>query len=180
MKNGSKAGPTPSAVLGLHHNAYRCRDAEETRHFYEDVLGLPLVHVVKEPIVPSTGENTPFAHRVLRAEGRILHRVLRSWRQREARAIAEYARMGQPLRDQGAVGEGRRGHEGAARGERHRGRRGHRPRFVKSIYFFDPNGIRLEFTAETATHDELKEYARDGARARSRPGTRKRPQRSDA
>ena len=32
--------------------------------------------------------------------------------------------------------------------------------FVKSIYFFDPNGIRLEFTAETATQDELKEYAR--------------------
>ena len=35
--------------------------------------------------------------------------------------------------------------------------------FVKSIYFFDPNGIRLEFTAETATQDELKEYARVGA-----------------
>ena len=32
--------------------------------------------------------------------------------------------------------------------------------FVKSIYFFDPNGIRLEFTAETATRDELQEYAR--------------------
>jgi len=32
--------------------------------------------------------------------------------------------------------------------------------FVKSIYFFDPNGIRLEFTAETATRDELQEFAR--------------------
>ena len=28
--------------------------------------------------------------------------------------------------------------------------------FVKSIYFFDPNGIRLEFTAETATQDEIE------------------------
>jgi catechol 2,3-dioxygenase-like lactoylglutathione lyase family enzyme len=27
----------------LHHSAYRCRDSEETRRFYEDFLGLPLV-----------------------------------------------------------------------------------------------------------------------------------------
>ena len=26
----------------LHHNAYRCRDSEETRKFYEDFLGLRL------------------------------------------------------------------------------------------------------------------------------------------
>jgi catechol 2,3-dioxygenase-like lactoylglutathione lyase family enzyme len=30
-------------IKGLHHNAYRCRDAGETRRFYEDFLGLPLV-----------------------------------------------------------------------------------------------------------------------------------------
>ena len=29
-------------IKGLHHNAYRCRDSEETRQFYEDFLGLPL------------------------------------------------------------------------------------------------------------------------------------------
>lgn len=29
-------------IQGLHHNAYRCRDSEETRAFYEDFLGLPL------------------------------------------------------------------------------------------------------------------------------------------
>ena len=29
-------------IRKLHHNAYRCRDSEETRHFYEDFLGLPL------------------------------------------------------------------------------------------------------------------------------------------
>lgn len=31
-------------IRGLHHNAYRCRDSEETRRFYEDFLGLPLVN----------------------------------------------------------------------------------------------------------------------------------------
>jgi len=30
-------------IKGLHHNAYRCRDSEETRIFYEDFLGLKLV-----------------------------------------------------------------------------------------------------------------------------------------
>ena len=30
-------------IKGLHHNAYRCRDSEETRTFYEDFLGLPLI-----------------------------------------------------------------------------------------------------------------------------------------
>ena len=31
-------------IRGLHHNAYRCRDSEETRQFYEEFLGLPLVN----------------------------------------------------------------------------------------------------------------------------------------
>ena len=34
-------------IKGLHHNAYRCRDSEETRRFYEDFLGLPLAHTLE-------------------------------------------------------------------------------------------------------------------------------------
>lgn len=30
------------AIISLHHSAFRIVDAEETRHFYEDVIGLPL------------------------------------------------------------------------------------------------------------------------------------------
>ena len=33
-------------IQGLHHSAYRCRDTEETRSFYEDFLGLPLVEAL--------------------------------------------------------------------------------------------------------------------------------------
>jgi glyoxylase I family protein len=32
-----------SSASRLHHNAYVTRDLEATRHFYEDLLGLPLV-----------------------------------------------------------------------------------------------------------------------------------------
>jgi catechol 2,3-dioxygenase-like lactoylglutathione lyase family enzyme len=50
------------SIQGLHHFAWRCRDAEETRHFYEDILGLPLAHVIREDYVPSTGEFCPYTH----------------------------------------------------------------------------------------------------------------------
>ena len=32
-------------ILKLHHSAYRCKDSEETRKFYEDFLELKLVKV---------------------------------------------------------------------------------------------------------------------------------------
>jgi catechol 2,3-dioxygenase-like lactoylglutathione lyase family enzyme len=34
-------------IKGLHHAAYRCRNSEETRKFYEDFLGLPLVDTLR-------------------------------------------------------------------------------------------------------------------------------------
>ena len=49
-------------IRGLYHFAYPCRDAEETRAFYEDVLGLPLAHCMQVEAVPSTGERGPYAH----------------------------------------------------------------------------------------------------------------------
>jgi catechol 2,3-dioxygenase-like lactoylglutathione lyase family enzyme len=56
------AVPAPALVHQLHHVAYRARDAEETRHFYEDILGLPLYHVIQSDHVPSTGEYCPYTH----------------------------------------------------------------------------------------------------------------------
>ena len=39
---GETQSPTLKRLGNVHHAAYRCRDAEQTRWFYEDVLGLPL------------------------------------------------------------------------------------------------------------------------------------------
>lgn len=48
-------------IKGLHHAAYRCRDTEQTRQFYEDFLGLPLVEVL--PIEETkTGRTTRVLH----------------------------------------------------------------------------------------------------------------------
>lgn len=160
-KTQGLAGPSPSPVLQLHHFAYRCRDAEETRAFYEDLLGLPLVHVIKEDVVPSTGENSPFIHLFFALEDGssiaffdlgdnvkpepspntpawVNHLALR------VPTLADVETMKNRLEANGIDVLGVTDHE-----------------FVKSIYFFDPNGIRLEFAAEVATQDELDEFARN-------------------
>lgn len=49
-------------VKMLHHHAFRCRDAEQTRAFYEDLLDIPLVAVCEEPIDPLTNEPKPYLH----------------------------------------------------------------------------------------------------------------------
>ena len=49
-------------VHGLHHFAYRCRDAEETRAFYEDVVGFPLVLALDIDRHPTTGEPVRYLH----------------------------------------------------------------------------------------------------------------------
>jgi len=43
----SRDGNAMTAIRNLHHAAYRCRDSEETRAFYEDFLGLPLVDALR-------------------------------------------------------------------------------------------------------------------------------------
>jgi catechol 2,3-dioxygenase-like lactoylglutathione lyase family enzyme len=48
-------------ITNLHHAAYRCKDSEETRKFYEDFLELPLVESL--PITATkTGRNTKVLH----------------------------------------------------------------------------------------------------------------------
>ena len=162
---------------GLHHFAWRCRDAEETRHFYEDILGLPLVHVVKEEIVPSTGEHCPFVHLFfefadhshiaffdLGDNGRTEpDPKTPSWVNHFAMELdseAEVAQMRERLLAHDVEVVGVTDHH-----------------FIRSIYFFDPNGLRLELTARLAeppvvdyvaakrrlAHEDLATWTRDKA-----------------
>ena len=48
-------------IKGLHHNAYRCRDSEETRAFYEDFLGLPFAGAL-EISTTKTGREAHVLH----------------------------------------------------------------------------------------------------------------------
>ena len=49
-------------VTRIHHVAYRCNDARETVEFYRDVLGMEFQLAFAEDRVPSTGEPDPYLH----------------------------------------------------------------------------------------------------------------------
>jgi catechol 2,3-dioxygenase-like lactoylglutathione lyase family enzyme len=151
-------------VTGLNHAAYRCRDAEETRHFYEDILGLPLTHVVRGDVV-STGEQGAFAHLFFEMTdgGCIAFFDLGDnvaaepspntplWVNHIAFNVESEAHVDKAKARLQAAGVdvlGPKLHDGQFR----------------SIYFFDPNGIRLELTVTTTAPGDQKKF-RQNARA---------------
>jgi len=54
-------------IAKLHHSAYRCRDSEETRRFYEDFLGMPLAAAL-EINETKTGRRTRVLHTFFRLD----------------------------------------------------------------------------------------------------------------
>ena len=54
---------------GIHHVAYRCKDARQTVEFYRDVLDMEYTTAFAEDNVPSTGEYDPYMHVFLDAGG---------------------------------------------------------------------------------------------------------------
>lgn len=150
----------PAAIHGLHHFAWRCRDTEETRHFYEDLLGLPLVHVIKADHVPSTGEYCPYVHIffAMRDGSFIAFFDLGddvvalpspntpSWVNHIAlRVDSVDALLAAKARLQAA------GVEVLGLTDHH---------IIQSIYFFDPNGLRVELTTPSVSQAEMDAHAR--------------------
>ncbi len=149
-------------IKGLHHNAYRCRDSEETRKFYEDFLGLPLVNAfeIKETM---TGRKTGAG-------------VLHSFFQLDdgsCLAFFEAPDMPFEFKDQHDFDlhialEVEPDHlrqmlaKGKAEGREVRGISDHK--FIDSIYFRDPNGYVIELTAKKAGHEQAMDPAKSRAR----------------
>ncbi|MEM8768615.1 MAG: VOC family protein [Pseudomonadota bacterium] len=130
-------------IQNLHHAAYRCRDSEETRAFYEDFLGLPLINALEIDVTKS---------------GRAA-RVLHTFFQMDSGAcIAFFEEPGEAFdfKDQRdfdlhiALEVSKpvlleMFERGKAAGIETRGISDHG--FIESIYFRDPNGYVLELTA---------------------------------
>ena len=150
---------TPPPITKLNHFAWHCRDAEETRHFYEDILGLPLVHTIELDYVPSTKEFAPYMHLFFRMadgsciaffdlrdnKGYVPNPDNPKWVNHFAFEVAEYDQVlwfKKRLEENGVDVVGPTDHG-----------------FIRSIYFFDPNNLRLEITCSMATPEETKAYA---------------------
>jgi len=132
-------------IKGLHHAAYRCRDSEETRRFYEDFLGLPLAEAL-EISTTKSGRDANVLHTFYEmGDGSFL-------------AFFEEPETPFEFRDQRDFDlhialevDMTTLHDMLARGHaadiETRGVSDHG--FIHSIYFRDPNGYVVELTAKT-------------------------------
>ena len=149
-------------IKGLHHNAYRCRDSEETRRFYEEFLGLPLSHTleIKETL---SGRKTETLHTFYRlGDGSSLAFFEAPDMDFEFKPQHDYDLHIALEVDQGALEK--KFAEGKARGIETRGVSDHG--FIRSIYFRDPNGYVIELTMKMPNHDRAMDPAVNGARAK--------------
>ncbi len=139
------------SLTRIHHVAYRCRDAKETVEWYQRVLGMDFVLAIAEDNVPSTHEPDPYMHVFLDAGGGNVLAFFElpnspamgrdpntpDWVQHIAfkvESVEELERIKGRLEGEGIEVVGVTDHK-----------------IFKSIYFFDPNGHRLELAADTAT-----------------------------
>jgi glyoxylase I family protein len=134
------------APKGLNHLAYLTWDTAATVKFYEEVLGFPLVYTVVEDKIPSAGiTNQPFLHTFFdMGQGELLAFIeINGLPPEEVDSrIPTWARHVAIRLDSLEALEARRLDllaKGANVGEIH----GHGE--SRSIYLFDPNGVRLEF-----------------------------------
>ena len=136
-------------IQGLHHNAYRCRNSEETRRFYEDFLELPLANAF-EIKKTKTGRGTRALHTFYRmANGSFLAFFEVPDAPFEFKTQHDFdLHIALEVTNETLH---RMLEKGKAAGVETRGISDHE--FVDSIYFRDPNGYVIELTAKRADHD---------------------------
>lgn len=144
----------------IHHVAYRCKDAKETVEFYQRVLNMDFTVAFAEDQVPSTKEPDPYMHVFLDAGmGNVLaffelptkepmdrDQNTPEWVQHIAFEVGSYDELLAARKHIEAEGV-------EVLGPTNHG-------IFQSIYFFDPNGHRLELVANTSTAEQIEELKR--------------------
>lgn len=140
----------------IHHVAYRCKDAKETVEWYVKHLNMDFVLAIAEDQVPSTKEPDPYMHVFLDAgQGNVLaffelpnspemgrDTNTPAWVQHIAfkvDSLETLEAIKAKLQAEGIEVIGPTDHT-----------------IFKSIYFFDPNGHRLELAADVGTPEMYK------------------------
>ena len=150
----------PFTLAKIHHVAYRCRDAKETADWYARVLGMAFTSAFSEDHVPSTGEYDPYMHIFLDAGGGNVLAFFElpqqpemgrdlntpAWVQHIAFEVASLDALLAAKAHIEAQGI-------AVIGPTFHG-------IFRSIYFFDPNGHRLELACNIGTAAQYAELAR--------------------
>ena len=140
----------------IHHVAYRCHDAKETVAFYKDVMDMDLVLAIAEDQVPSTKAPDPYMHIFLDAG---MGNILAFFELPNAPAMSKdpntpawVQHIAFQVADEKALMAAKAQVESFGIdviGPTHHG-------IFKSIYFFDPNGHRLELAANIHQKGDLE------------------------
>lgn len=150
----------PIPLMGLHHSANRCRDAEETRAFYEDFLDLPLACSLRRERT-ETGVETPLLH------------IFFEMRNGSYLAFFELPEVPFEFKEQNPsdLHIALEVDDATQRAMYEKGKaQGHEPygpaetECLRSIYFRDPNGYIVGFTTRLENHDEVMDPAQNHAR----------------
>jgi catechol 2,3-dioxygenase-like lactoylglutathione lyase family enzyme len=143
-------------IQRIHHVAYRCRDAKETVEWYGRHLGMGFVLAIAEDHVPSTKAPDPYMHVFLDAGG---GNVLAFFEipnsppmGRDTNTPDWVQHIAFQVESEAALLETKARLEAA--GIEVVGVTDHA--IFRSIYFFDPNGHRLELAADCATPDQMR------------------------
>ncbi len=144
-------------LQGIHHVAYRCHNAKQTVRFYQQVMGMAFKLAIAEDKVPSTGAPDPYMHVFMDAGNDNVLAFFElpnspvmdkdpntpAWVQHIAFKVNKRAELLEyKLRAEQAgldvIGPVNHG-------------------IFQSIYFFDPNGHRLEVAWDCATKTQLNQ-----------------------
>lgn len=145
---------------GIHHAAYRCKDAKETVEWYGKILGMEYTIAFAEDHVPSTGAFDPYMHVFLDAGNGNVLAFFELPNQTEMGSDPNTPQWVQHLafrvdseHDLIAAQKHIESLGIDVLGPTHHG-------IFKSIYFFDPNGHRVELAADIGTTEQLAELKR--------------------
>lgn len=150
----------PVSLRRIHHVAYRCHDAAKTVAWYQRVLGMAYITAFAEDHVPSTGAYDPYMHVFLDAGGGNVLAFFELPHQppmgRDANTPDWVQHLAFEVADMDAL-YAAKAHI-AAQGVAVIGPTFHG--IFRSIYFFDPNGHRLELACNIGTPDQYAELRR--------------------
>lgn len=151
-------------INNIHHMAFRCRDAEQTRWFWEEAMGFPLSFCLAFDEEPGTGRPMKYMHLFFemgdgnfiaffdvpeQADEKLfepkwnldLHIAF------EVDTMEEMKAWQKRLFKHGRPALGPVNHE-----------------FLDSIYMYDPNGIGVEITVKTPEYDAIIKHENEQAR----------------